>query len=356
MLYSVIMAGGTGTRFWPLSRRKNPKQVISLAEGPSLFERTVARLKRLVPPERTYVVTRAELAPTLRALAPQLPRENVIGEPVGRDSAAAVFLGASIIAHKDGQAVILVSAADHLIAPAARFRAAVRKASGLARHGFLVTFGIPPTRPSTAYGYVECGAALPGVAGAFRVRRFHEKPSSRTARRYLRAKRFFWNSGLFVWKAATILDAARRFAPEHFAAISPLGALHGAAGFQASLAAAYRKVNRISIDYAIMEKARNVAMLKADFDWADVGGPLALRRCMKADGAGNIHIGLVDLLDSRDCVAVSGDDRLLALFGCEDLVVIQTPDATLVCPADRAEELKKLVSRLDARSDTAEFL
>jgi mannose-1-phosphate guanylyltransferase len=356
MLYGAIMAGGAGTRLWPLSRKRRPKQAIPLAGGPSLFERTVARLEGIVPSERILVITTSQLVRTLGALVPAIPRGNFVGEPVGRDSAAAVFLAASIVAEKDPEAVMLVCAADHLISPKKRFQAAVARAVALAKKDFLVTFGIRPTRPSTAYGYIERGRPLGHTRGAHLVKKFHEKPDAATARRYASSKRFFWNSGLFAWKASTILAAAREYAPGHARALENLGALFGTTKFAGAVRAAYNKLPRISIDYAVMEKADNVAVVESDFEWSDVGGPIALRTMVEADHGGNVKLGLVDLLDSKGCVAISGDDRLLAVFGCEDLVVIQTHDATLVCPASRADELKKLVKKLESDARMREFL
>ncbi len=356
MLYCVIMAGGSGTRFWPLSRRAMPKQAISFVGGGSLFQRAVARVEGLAPAERTFVITNAEQAALLASQAPEVPRENVVAELVARDSAAAVFLAASIIAAKDPEAVMLVKAADHIISPVERFHAAVRRAAAVAEKGHLVTFGVKPAYAATGYGYVERGAPLESAEDAFRVRRFTEKPDAATAEGYVADGKHYWNSGMFVWQAGTILAAAEKFAPAHYAAISPLGAHFAAPDFDERLAKAYQPLEKISIDYAVMEKAPNVAMVEADFDWDDVGSPVSFRDYFEPDEDGNVRQGMTVTHESSDCILVSDDDHLVAAVGIRDLVVIHTPDATLVCPASRIGDVKGLVSRLASDERTARYV
>ena len=314
-------------------------------------------MKGLVAPERTFVITNADLVGLLRSQAPGIPAGNIIGEPAGRDSAPAVFLAAAIIAHRDKTAVFLVAPADHLIAPRARFQAAVRKAARIAEsNNVLVTFGIRTEYPATVYGYIERGGKMRGVRGAFGVKRFHEKPDAATARRYVKDGRYYWNSGMFVWRAETILAAARKFSPGHARAIEPLGALFGTPRFQTALRKAYANLKKISVDYAVMEKAPNVVMVEADFQWSDVGSPAAMRKYARGDKAGNVRQGLTELHDSTDCITVSNDRHLVAVFGCDNMVVIHTADATLVCPAERAEELKALIAAIERREELKKFL
>jgi mannose-1-phosphate guanylyltransferase len=356
MLYSVIMAGGSGTRFWPLSRRAMPKQAMSFVGGESLFRRAVARVEHLTPPERTFVITNAEQAALLASQAPRLPRENVVAEPVARDSAAAVFLAASIIAARDPEAVMLVKAADHIISPVEPFHATVRRAAATAEKGHLVTFGVKPAYPATGYGYVESGEPLESAEGAFQVRRFTEKPDARTAEGYIADGRHYWNSGMFVWQAKTILAAAKRFAPAHYEAISPLGAHFDAADFDERLAKAYEPLEKISIDYAVMEKAPNVAMVEADFDWDDVGSPVSFRDYFERDDDNNVLQGMTVAHESSDCILVSDEGHLVAAVGLRDLVVIHTDDATVVCPASKIGDVKNLVSRLASDERTAKYV
>ncbi len=357
MLYSVIMAGGSGTRFWPLSRRSMPKQALRLFGGKSLFEMALERVEGLTPPERTFVVTTQEQAELLAEQAANIPRENIVAEPFGRDSAAAVFLSAAIVGAKDAEAVILLKASDHLISPVERFHGAARKAEALAEDGhMLVTFGVPPSYAATRYGYIERGEPTGEAAGCYRVARFHEKPDAATAGRYVEEGRYYWNSGIFVWRAADILAAAKEFTGEHYRAIAPLGELFGAEGFAEALAAAYEPLSKVSIDYAVMEKAPNIAMVEADFQWNDLGSPLALRECMEPDEDGNVRKGLIHALESTGCVALSDEAHLVALVGCENLVVIHTDDATLVCRADRAGEVKRLVGMFEEHGGISDYL
>jgi mannose-1-phosphate guanylyltransferase len=357
MLYAVILAGGSGTRLWPLSRKKSPKQTMAFAGGESLFQRTVKRLEGIVPPDRTYVITSTDLAEALSAQAPGIPRRNIVGESEGRDSAAAVVLGAFIIAQKEKDPAILMLPADHLITPVEKFQAAVKRAEASANAGdYLVTFGVVPTRVSTAYGYIERGERLAGASGAFAVKAFHEKPDAETAKKFVKDEAFFWNSGMFMWRASAILAAAQANAAEHVRVLRPAAAEFAKAGFGEALARAYKKLKKISIDYAVMEKAKNVVMVQADFEWNDVGSPVALLQSLEKDGAGNVALGLSQLVESKDCVVISGSERLLAVFGCEKIVAIQTPDATLVCPADRADDLKKLIAEMEKREGFSRFL
>ncbi len=357
MLYAVIMAGGWGTRLWPLSRKRSPKQTIELAGGKSLFQMTLERLEGLVERERTFVITNEEMIVMLSAQAPSLPRENIIGEPFGRDSAAAALLGAAIAHERDKDAVVFTAAADHLISPVETFRNAVKKAAAIAEaRRALVTFGIPASHASTAYGYIEKGEAVGGTQGAFVVKKFHEKPDRETAERYVEGGAHFWNSGMFVWRADAALAEAEQNAGAHYRAIAPLGAAFGKDGFENALRRAYEKIEKISIDYAIMEKAKNVVVVEADFGWNDVGSPVALSGSMPADDAGNITVGMAQVIDSKGCVVMGATDRLVAVFGCKGMVVVQAGDATLVCPAERTDDLKKLIARLEENDETAKFL
>lgn len=357
MLYVVILAGGSGTRLWPSSRKLLPKQAIPLLGGESLFQRAVRRVEGFVPPERVFVITNQAQARLLASQAPEIPRANIIAEPLARDSAAAVFLAAAITSAKDPEAVNLVVPADHLISPVDLFQDAARRAIRLTEETDLfVTFGIPPRFPATGYGYIERGEPLPGVDGAYRVVRFKEKPDKATAQGYIDSGRYYWNSGMFVWRTSKILDAARAFVPEHYAAIAPLGNAFGRRGFAKALKAAYEPLKKISIDYAVMERARDIAVIEADFDWSDVGSHTALREFAETDERGNIRIGLTEALCSTNSVVISSDNHLLAVFGYSDVVAVHTRDATLVCPANRADDLKKLIAAIESREDLKGYL
>ena len=348
--YAVILAGGKGERFWPLSTERRPKQFLALAGGATLLSQAVDRLHGVVPPERIFVITNLELLPAAREACPVLPARNIIGEPIGRDTAAAVALGAALVKARDPQAVFSVLTADHIIGHLPDFRRTLQAALDRAdKDPVLVTIGLPPTEPSTAYGYIEARDAAGEAGGVefLKVRRFVEKPDLDTARAYLKAKRFFWNSGMFIWSVKTLEAALQAHCPALLALMGKLGAAVGHADFAAVLEKEYARLERISIDYALMEKADNILMVRGKFDWDDVGSWTALGKYLARDTAGNAIRGSVERLDCRDNLVVS-DGRLTALVGVRDLVVVQAENVTLVCAKDRAQDVKKLVEQLRA--------
>lgn len=348
--FAVILAGGKGERFWPLSTSRHPKQLLALAGGRPLIAQAVERLQGLLPPDRVLIITGADLVPACRAAAPDLPAENLIGEPCGRDTAPAVALAAALVRARGAKGVFAILTADHVIGGLDRFQATLRAGFTLAeREDRLVTIGIAPTEPSTGFGYIEAGEALETREGvAFhRVARFVEKPDRATAEAYLASGRYAWNSGMFIWSEAALTRAFRRQAPELAALADRLAPQAGRAGFQKELQAAYAAAKKISIDYALLEKADNLVMARGEFPWDDVGSWPALARHLPADAAGNALRGDTALLDARGNLVVS-EGRLTALIGVENLVVVQAEGATLVCPRDRAQDVKKLVERLRA--------
>lgn len=351
MLHAVVMAGGSGTRFWPMSRTAVPKQLLSLVSDRALVVETVARLDGLCPPERTLVVTNLAYADRVRALLPDLPATNVIGEPSGRDTAACIGLAAALLVRRDPDAVIAVLAADHVVSPADAFRAMLRRAVALIerRPQALVTFGIRPTRPATGYGYLERGEVLDTVEGVacHRVKGFREKPDEATARRFLASGGFFWNAGIFVYRAAAILERIARFLPELAAALPAVVDACVATG--SIPAAAYQALPKISIDYGVMERDEQVAMLECDFQWDDVGSFAALERVLAGDAMGNRTMGDVVLLDASDNVVMTADGHVVAALGVADLVIVHTADVTLVCRKDDAERVKQMVDQLRER-------
>jgi mannose-1-phosphate guanylyltransferase len=344
MLFALIMAGGSGTRFWPRSRAGLPKQFLSLDGGPTLIEQAAERLQDLVPLDRMLVVTTARQAALVRERLPRLSPDNVIVEPCGRDTAAALGLGAAAIARRAPQAILVATPADHVIRPASRFREAIRAAVELiaARPGAVATIGIVPAHPATAYGYLQRGERIPlrGARRAFRVARFREKPDRETAEKYLASGEFYWNGGIFVWRAKDLLAALDRHLPATGAAVR----LEGEA-----LARAYEALPKISIDFAVLEKHEDVAMIEADFEWSDVGSWNAVPPLVGTDAAGNAALGATHLaLDSRGVLVAGDEGDLVATIGLEDLVVIRAGRATLVCRKDRVEDVKKIVARLEA--------
>lgn len=345
MLHAVVMAGGSGTRFWPLSRAAKPKQMLALVSERPLLLETVLRLDGLVPPERVHVVTNARYADGARALLPDVPARNVVPEPVGRDTSACIGLAAELLRRKDKDAVMAVLAADHVVDPVADFRAALASAAALVakRPATLVTFGIRPTRPATGYGYVERGEAL--REGGFAVKGFREKPDLETAQKLVAAGTFFWNAGIFVFRADAILGRLARDLPELAAALPRVADEYERTG--SIERASYERLTKVSIDYGVMEKDRDLAMIETSFQWDDVGSFAALERVLPKDEAGNRSLGDVRAIDAAGNVVVAGRDHLVALIGVSDLCVVHTPDATLVCRKQDAERVKEMVGRLE---------
>lgn len=349
--YAVVLAGGRGERFWPLSTRKRPKQLLSLVGGRPMIAQTVARLDGLIPRERVLVLTNAETVAPTRQLLPELPPENVVGEPVGRDTAPAVTLAAALVRARDPNAAFAILPADHVISDEPRFRATLEAVFRAAmRDDALFVIGIPPTAPSPAFGYIEAGAPRFELDSHpfFAVRRFVEKPDVETARRYLAEGHYFWNAGMFVWSLASLQRALERHAPPFAALARRLAEAVGRSDFDDAVRSAYAGVEKISIDYALMEKADNILMTPADFAWDDVGSWTALRNHFAADAEGNVVIGDGVTLDAEGNTVVSSG-RLTALLGVRDLVVVQAEGVTLICHRDRAEHVKRLVQQLQAQ-------
>lgn len=347
-MHAVILAGGRGERFWPLSTARRPKQVIPLLGGKTFLRKAVERLEGLVPPERVWIVTSRDLADACADAAPAVPRDQILGEPVGRDTGAAIALGAAAIARRDPDGVFCVLTADHEIPDAAAFRRTLGAALRLAAtEEALVTIGIEPTEPSTAYGYIEAGAERPALGGVrFRsVARFVEKPPADVAERYLRAGGFYWNSGMFAWSVPVLLSAFRRHAPHLAELAGRLAAAGPGPALDAALDALYPPLPRISIDYALMEKAGNLVMALGGFEWDDLGSWPALERHVPRDAAANAVLGDCEALDARDNLVVS-EGRLTALIGVSGLVVVQAAGATLICAKERAQDVKRMVARL----------
>jgi mannose-1-phosphate guanylyltransferase len=343
MQYAVVMAGGGGTRLWPAARRHSPKQLQQLIFEQPLIVETVERLTHAYPLERILVVTAERYAQPIRDLLPELPAENVIGEPIGRNTAAAIALAAFRIARDDRDAVFAVFPADHVILqPEALYRA-LDFAHDLAREHRVVDIGVPPSHPETGYGYIELGeerARRNGLA-AFEVRRFVEKPDLQRAQEYLQAGMYIWNSGMFVWRAGEYLAALREHLPETYDRLA--GPCKS--GNQAELAEAYSRIPDISVDFAIMEKVSDVIGLPVDFGWRDIGDWAALYDMMEHDKDGNAFDGKHVSLDTRNSLLLS-PKKLVATIGVEDLIVVDTEDVLLVMPRHRAQEVKMLLDQL----------
>jgi mannose-1-phosphate guanylyltransferase len=361
MRHAVIMAGGSGTRLWPLSRAERPKQLLDVVAedgggSHSLLAEAFGRLRVLLPAERIWVCTAERYRDPVRSALPELGADRLILEPVPRDTANAVGLAAALVADVDPDAELAVVSADHVIRPVERFVAALSTAYDLlvTRPRALVTLGITPTSPATGFGYIHRGAPT-GLSGASEVAAFREKPDRTTAEEYLASGQYSWNSGMFVWRARTVLDALADHLPETSAGLERVIAAPAGPSRDAALAEIFPTLPKISVDYAVLEPAATepgrVLVVDLDVDWLDVGSWPALAGTLESDGAGNAIRGMSVLVDSARNVVVSDDlDHLVALVGVNDSVVVHTADVTMVCPIADAERVKELLAAVESRN------
>jgi mannose-1-phosphate guanylyltransferase len=368
--HAVILAGGRGTRFWPRSRTRTPKQLLNILGKDTMLEQTVARLLPLISSDRIWTVTNAEQAAAVRKQLPAAARKRVLTEPIGRNTAAAIALAAFHVRHAaKGDALMAVLPADHFIAHADKYRKIVSAALGLAREpGRMIVLGIPPTRPDTGFGYVERIGDAVGSAGfpAFAVRRFTEKPAPDLAKQYVASGDYHWNAGMFFWRVSAFLENLKRFLPKTHDALESLAEVIGKKTYERRLRAVYPKLENISVDYAILENATRqegppqVYVIPAEIGWSDIGSWAAVYELLATSGvvsglsispdpaAGNIFIGPGIAIDaSGNLISVPG--KFAALVGVRDLVIVETPDALLIVPRDRAQDVAKLVKSLEER-------
>lgn len=352
MLHAVIMAGGSGTRFWPVSRTLLPKQMLNLVGERTMIQATADRLGDLIPAERRMVVTNERLVDGLAEQLPDMPASSIVGEPCKRDTAPCVGLSAALVRHTDPEGIMVVLPADHVITATDVFRSAIQKAADFVeqhpRH--LVTFGIRPTYPAESFGYIERGEPVPGEAtaepGLFKVTQFREKPSAEVAQQYLEAGSFYWNAGIFVWKAQTVLDALAEFEPEMYAHLQAIEQAIGTPDYQTVLEREFAAIDGKSIDYAIMERYSDVVVYEAAFDWDDLGSWQSLARLRGADSEGNTIVGRHLSVNSKGCIVRSSDEHLVATVGMEDCIVVHTPNATLVARKSDEEAIRKVVAMI----------
>jgi mannose-1-phosphate guanylyltransferase len=355
MRYALIICGGSGTRLWPMSRPELPKQLIPFIDGKCLLQIAAERLSGLIPRERIYICAGERHRQAIFAALPWLKPEQYLGEPTGRDTLSAVGLGAAVLSSIDPGAAIGVFSADQLIEPVEEFERIVAQGYELVekRPDVLVTFGIEPTEAATRYGYLELGEAIQTPARI--VRQFREKPNEETARRYFEQgpDKYLWNSGNFVWNAATLLDCVRRFEPEVWSGVMEVARAWGSAEWDEVVGRVYPTLKKTSVDYGVMEPASRdsqvrVAAFPMRLKWLDVGSWPAFAQTCPHDDRGNALAARRHLLhETAGCTAVSGDpEHLIAMIGCRDLIVVHTPDATLICRADMAEKIKDIQGQI----------
>lgn len=365
-VHAVILAGGRGTRFWPRSRTRTPKQLLNIVGKTTMLEQTVERLLPLFAPERIWSVTNAEQVEALRKQLPVAARKRVLTEPVGRNTAAAIALAAIHIQHAaKGDALMAVLPADQHIAQLERYRKIVRAALKIAQtQERMVVLGIPPTRPETGYGYIERIEQPFGIDSfpAFPVRRFAEKPDLTTAKEYVASGRYQWNAGMFFWRVSTFLDALRKFLPKTYEAMESLSKHIGKRSYDSRLKKIYPKLENISVDYAILEKATaataetrdepaTVFVIPAEVQWSDIGSWAAVYELLAKHPGDNILAGAGEAIDAQGNLLWS-PDKFVAAIGVNNLVVVETPDALLICPRDRAQDVGKIVKSLEQQKLT----
>jgi mannose-1-phosphate guanylyltransferase/mannose-6-phosphate isomerase len=343
-LYGVIIAGGRGTRFWPLSRESFPKQFLKLVGQRTLLQDTIHRLSGEISPQNTLIVTTSNQRDIVEWQTRELLGDaNCIVEPEGKNTAPAIALAAFKLYKKNPRAVMLVMPADHHVSDVEPFRAGIRRALPLAEKGSIVTFGIKPTRPETGYGYIKAGDRI--KAGAFKVLRFVEKPDLKTARAYVEAGSYYWNSGMFLFRAKDIIAEIKKYMPDLHGAFKGIEKLLNTEAEGDALRGVYGGLRDESIDYGVMERSKRMAMAAADFPWSDIGSWNALDDVLSKDRGGNVTMGNVVGLECSNSIFFAGE-RLVAAIGLDGMVVVDTADATLIMPKDRVQQVKDLVGRL----------
>jgi mannose-1-phosphate guanylyltransferase len=348
-IYALILAGGSGERFWPLSRRVRPKQLLRLIAEATLLEETVARLEDLVPPKHILILTNVEQESAVRALLPRFPHENILAEPAKRDTAAAVALGAGWVAGHDHSATMIVLPADHVIRDSAAFRETLATAVRAAEEtGALATIGVKPTWACPGFGYIECGEKVSlrstgENAEIRRVLRFREKPNADLAETFLRKGNYRWNAGMFVWSVPTVLSEFNRQTRELADFISQIRA---PGNFEKALRERFAKLPKISFDYAIMERADRVLVVEAGFDWDDVGSWTAVARYLQHDDSNNAANSPTTVIDATGNIVSTSDGSHVALLGVHNLIVVRTDDALLICHRHQAERIKDMIGKI----------
>ena len=358
--FIVIIAGGKGERFWPQSRAHKPKHLLPIVGTKPMLEQTLDRVRGIASPKNTFVITSAVQEKAVREVCRRLPAANIIAEPVGRDTAPAVALAAAIVGARDPKGIFAVLPADHVIHDGKSYERDLRAAfAAAAAEPVMVTIGIEMTEPATGFGYIQRGEKWKSFERrpVYRVKRFVEKPSLEVAQGYQVSGDYVWNAGMFVWSVAVVEQALGQHAPELHAGLAPVrAALAKKKPLPAVLKKVYPTLNKISVDYALLEKSTNVVVLPSSFDWDDVGAWPAVPRHYEKDASGNVSRGLTLIEDGSNNIVFSENGHLTAVLGADDLIVVHTADATLVVPKSKAQDLKRLLKRVEGLKNGAQWL
>ena len=346
-MFAVVMAGGGGTRLWPKSREHHPKQMHALVGPKPLVQETTERLQNVVGDDQVYIVANGHHAISIAGIMPSMA-DNIIVDPYRRDTAACIGLAAVYLSKVDPNAVMGVFPADPFIASAERFGDVIRAASELAESGHVITLGITPTGPETGYGYIEMGDEFQVVDGqqVYMVKRFVEKPSLDNAQEYVATGKYLWNSGIFIWSIPTVLSLFEKHLPDTYAKLMQIGEAIGTENEEEIVDSIYKDMQKISIDYGIMEKLDETLVIPGDFGWNDVGSWATVHELAPKDEHGNVVTGSHIGVDTKDCLILGADGRVVATVGVEDLVIVDTEDAILICRKDRTQDVKKIVDKL----------
>lgn len=350
-MFALILAGGAGTRLWPRSRATLPKQLLALTGGDTMMQATVKRVLPIVPLEHIFVATNREYGPLITAQLPKLPVSNIIEEPSGKNTAPCIGLAAAHMRRLDPQAVMASLHADHFIADEEAFRQALLAAEEVAKAGYLVTLGITPNKPETGYGYIQRGSEIGRYNNhpVYQVERFLEKPDLATAEKFVASGNYYWNSGIFIWQISTLLQAFSDYMPEFF---EQLGQMEQALAAGQMIDAIWQNIRPTSIDVGLMERAAKVAVVPVDMGWNDVGSWTAIHEINPQDEKGNVVLGAEHLAIDTKGTLVQGNGRLIATIGLEDIVIVDSDDALLVCTKDKVQDIKKVVEWLKENGRT----
>ena len=347
-MYAMIMAGGIGTRFWPRSRREKPKQFLSIDDSKTMIQATVNRLSPLIPKNKIFYILNAQQKPQLVKQIKNIPEENIIVEPFGKNTAPCIGLAALHLNHIDPDGVMVVLPSDHIIKDKSRFQAVLKIGHDIALEtNGLITLGITPDHPATGYGYIQHSDMVCQKKGVsvYKVKTFAEKPNQETAELFLKSGDFVWNSGMFIWKVSSILQEIRNHIPELYSGLEKLEKSIGKDNYSQQLEKFYRQIRSISIDYGVMEKAQNVYVIKCDIGWNDIGSWNEVYKLTSRDKVGNAIIGTGVAINSKNCF-IHSDDDLIAVIGMNDVIVVKSENAILVCPRQKDQDVKDIVDFL----------